>query len=537
MIRLRSTLGWFGIVAFCAVYVAAEQVAPEFSFYSVKAFGAVGDGASKDTEAIQSAIDAAHDAGGGTVYFPAGVYLSGTLRLKSHVTLHLEAGSTLLGSTQADDFPSTPPRFRSYTEKYVHQSLLFGEDLENVTLEGRGVIDGQGAAYKGLPYRKRPYIIRLVGCRTIRVRDITIRNSPMWVQHYLACDDLAIHGIHVESHVNANNDGINIDCCRNVRISDCFIHSGDDAIVLKSTGNRTTENVTVTNCVLSTICNAIKLGTESNGGFRNITVSNCAVRKPGPEENWDRERRGLAAIALMIVDGGTLERVNISDITVRGMGAAVFVRLGNRARPYLPDGPKPDIGQVKDVMIRNVIASDIGPTGCSITGLPGHPVENVSLSDIRITFEGGGEKTDADREIPEVPEEYPEFNMFEGPLPAYGFYSRHVQGLRLSNIDLTWEKPDARSALFCEDVEDLELDRFSGRCLPDGLPMMVLKDVRRALIRGCLVPEDTNVFLRLQGETKQVSVIGNDLSLAETPFEFTDGTPTSGFYSVNNREK
>ena len=162
--------------------------------FNITDFGAVSDGTTKDTQSIQKAIDAANEAGGGTVYFPAGTYLSGTLVLKDHVTLHLEGGSTLLGSTDLADFPSTPPRFRSYTEKYVHQSLLFGEDLVNITIEGRGTIDGQGTIYRELnrQFRERPYLIRLVSCRNVHVRDITLQNSPFWVQHYLACDDPVI---------------------------------------------------------------------------------------------------------------------------------------------------------------------------------------------------------------------------------------------------------------------------------------------------------------------------------------------------------
>ena len=323
-------------------------------------------------------------------------------------------------------------------------------------------------------------------------------NSPMWMQLYLACDDVVIHGIHVESNVNANNDGINIDCCRNVRISDCFIHSGDDAIVLKSTGDRTCENVTVTNCVLSTICNAFKLGTESVGGFRNITASNLTIRKPGLEEDWNRSRRGLAGIAIMTVDGGILERVSISNVTMRGMTAAIFLRLGNRARPISKDHPKPGIGQFRDVSISHVTARDISKIGCSVTGLPGHAVENIRIEDIDISMEGGGATEDVTREVPENPEKYPESSMF-GVLPSYGFYCRHVNGLSFRDIDVRWEERDVRPALVCDDVRNLTIDGYDGMGGVDGALTMRFNHVLKAMVRGCVAPSGAVAFLAAPG--------------------------------------
>ena len=539
MFHSTSRLGSFG--CFLAIVCFAGQALGLPTGYSVKEFGAVGDAVAKDTKAIQDTIDAAHAAGGGTVYFPAGTYLSGTLMLRDRVTLHLEAGSTLLGSTDIADFPSTPPRFRSYTERYVHQSLLYGEDLVQIALEGRGTIDGQGTTYNDRPFRERPYLIRLVGCRNVRVRDLTLVNSPMWVQHYLACDDLVISGLRVNSYEGINNDGMDIDSCRNVRISDCYIHSHDDALVLKSTSNQTCENVTITNCVLSSASQGFKLGTESNGGFRNITMSNCTIRKPGLNEaDWDRVPRGVAAIGLLMIDGGILERVNISNITVRGMQALLFVRLRNRARPYLPEGPKPGIGQVRDVHISNIIARDMGPRGSDITGLPGHPVENISIRDIDIVMEGGEAAFPPGYEIKEVADGDPALQgdhttKMNNMLPAYGFYCRHVEGLRFRNVNMGWERQDERPALICDDVQNLEMDRFVGPSLPDGSPMIVQKNVRQAFIRGCQVPKDTGVFLRLEGKNERFTVTGNDLSLANTPFEFAEGATEDALYAADNR--
>ena len=463
--------------------------------------------------------------------------------LRSFITLHLDAGSTLLGSTDIADYPSTPVRFRSYTERYVHQSLLFGEGLERVTLEGRGTIDGQGTTFNGRPYRERPYLIRLVECRNVRVRDLTLLNSPMWVQHYLACDDLAISGLRVNSFEGGNNDGMDIDSCRNVRISDCYIHSNDDALVLKSTSGRTCENVTITNCVLSTASQGFKLGTESNGGFRNITVSNCTIRKPGLDEfKRDDAPRGGAAIGLKMLDGGITERINISNITIRGMRSVFFIRLRNRARPFTPGGPKPGVGRVRDIRISNIIARDIGPRGSDITALPGYPIENVSIENVDIAMAGGEEAFPPGYEIKEIVEGDPAILLdhvtkMYNLLPAYGVFTRHVKGLRLRNINLHWEEADKRPALICDDVQDLEVDRFIGPGLRGGSPLILLRDVRRAFIRGCPVPENTSAFLRLEQKNEHITVIGNDLSLVDEPFEFASGSSKDALYTSGNRVK
>ncbi|OVE79532.1 hypothetical protein BVY01_02250 [bacterium I07] len=546
IMHLKTTaLSWFlGIfLILITVCMANPVIADSSGFYDIKDYGAAGDGIAKDTKAIQSAIEAAHLSGGGTVFFPAGTYLSGTLVLHDHITLHFEAGSVLLGSTDQVDYVQQTPQFRSYTERYVHQSLIFGENLSNIALVGRGRIDGQGTTFNHLPFRMRPYLIRLISCKNVRVRDITLVNSPMWVQHYLDCDDLVISGIRVNSSKGVNNDGCDIDCCRNVRISDCYIHSSDDALVLKSTSNRSCENVTISNCVLSSESQGFKLGTESNGGFRNISMNNCTIRKPGLDE-YDREDtpRGVAAIGLLMIDGGVLERVNISDITVRGMNAVLFIRVRNRARPFVKDGPKPGIGAVKDVHISNIIATDIGPRGSDITGLPDVPVENVTLDNIDIIVEGGEDAFPPGYVIKEVVEGDPAIKLdhatkMHNLLPTYGFYCRHVKGLRFNNINISCAKPDKRPAMICDDVQDLEIDRYTGLPGSSESNMMIFKNVRQSFIRGCAVPEGTGVFLKLEEDNKHITVIGNDLSHAARSFEFAEGVSKDIIHTTGNRLK
>lgn len=518
---------------------AATQPGPP-AYHNVRDHGAAGDGESKETAAIQRAIDAAGSAGGGTVYFPPGTYLSGTLFMKDGVRLYLDAGATLLGATAIEDYPIIPQTVASYTSRYVCQALIYGENVRDIAIIGAGTIDGQGDAdvfkvkREGRQYGLRPYLIRFVACRGVLVQGITLRDSPMWVQHYLACDDVVIQGIKVWSHAQANNDMIDIDGCERVRISEVAGDTEDDAITLKSTSDRVCRDVTVTNCTVSSHCSAIKFGTESNGGFQNITVTNCAVRPSQVKDIHGRYVPGIAGIALEIVDGGVMDRVTISNVVIEGTRSPIFLRLGNRARPFREDMPKPGIGAMRNISISNVVATGTGPIGCAIAGLPGHPIQNVSLSHVKLTFPGGGTLADAGRPIPEHEDKYPECTMF-GTLPAYGFYARHVDGLTFDDVDVRWTKPDARPALVCDDVRDLRVNGLRGHAMKEGAPAMVLTGVQTALIQGCIAPMDASAFLRLTGASDRVSVIGNDLSATARPFEFADGAAEAALFQAANR--
>ncbi|HBO45816.1 MAG TPA: hypothetical protein DD670_18215 [Planctomycetaceae bacterium] len=461
--------------------------------YCVTEYGAVADGETLTTTALQKAIDACSAAGGGTVHFPAGKYLTGTIFLRDRVTLHLDAGSVILGSTDLNDYPPQTPAFRSYTDvNYVDKSLIYAERVHDAAITGRGVIDGQGgdAVFQRQPYKKRPYLMRMIDCKNVAVRDVTLRNSAMWVQHYLGCENLLIDGITVYSLDNKNNDGIDIDSCDRVRIANCDIVAEDDAIVLKSTTPRPCRRVTVTNCTLRSLCNGLKLGTESVGGFQDIVFSNCVV--------YDTR---LSGIALELVDGGKLERVVVSNITINNTRSAIFIRLGNRARPYLATqvrgsgGPftadssgegtqRPGVGSLRDVTISNVVATGVDKTGCAIAGLADHPIENVILQNIRITYAGGGGPELVDREVPQQEARYPEYGMF-GTLPAYGFYCRHVRNIRFDNVFLDYEQPEHRPALVCDDVKGLRLNGFEAKKPVSGETIRLIKTVD---VRGLDAP-------------------------------------------------
>lgn len=502
----------------CSSAASAGEV-----LYDIRDYGAKPDGRTLCTESIQKAIDTCAADGGGTVYLPPGTFLSGTLVMKSGVMLRLDTGCTLLGSPDLAQYPSHIPEFRSYTDNYTEKSLIYGEKLERVAIVGRGVIDGQGASFKG-PYKVRPYTIRFIECRDVVVEGVTIRNSPMWVQHYLACDDVRIDGITVKSHVNHNNDGIDIDSCHRVVITGCNVDSGDDAIVLKSTSDRLCKDVVVTGCVLRSTCNALKMGTESNGGFQNIVMTSCAV--------YDTR---LAGIALEIVDGGAMDRVVVSNITMAGVGAPIFIRLGNRARPFKESMDKPGVGTLRNVTISDIEATGANRTGCAIAGLPDANIENLTLSNIRLSFAGGGTLEEASRAVPENPDKYPEYSMF-GRLPAYGLYCRHVRGLKLVNVQLQLAGEDRRHAVVFDDVSNAMIDVLDAPYSNGAASLLRFTDVHKAAIRGCTAPAGTGVFLKLEGATSRgVTLTANDFSGVQAVTQVGADVPRGAVADMANR--
>ncbi len=493
-------------------------------FVNVLDFGAVNNGKTISTQAIQKAIDDCAKKGGGTVHFPAGRYITGTIFLKSFITINLESGAVIEGSKNLSDYPVVESGIRSYTDNYTNKSLIYGENLENIALTGRGIIDGNGASFKVSDeirkanifdsYKMRPYMIRIINCENVKVKDISIINSPMWVQHYMACRNVNIDGITVNSRVNSNNDGIDIDACDGVRISNCNIISGDDAIVLKSTLDKPCRNITITNCVISSDCNAFKLGTESNGDFHNISLSNCIIHD-----------NRLAGIALEMVDGGSLNNVTVSDVNMHTVGCAIFIRLGNRARPFMENNPKaytnrqeakndlkkPGMGSLFNVMISNIQATNVGKTGCSITGIPSFPARNITLSNIRLSFSGGGTEELVNRTIEEFPDKYPEFGMF-GTLPAYGFFCRHVTGLTLANIDLSYQEPDYRPAIWLSDVKDSRISDLKANCEEETEAVIFIENSGNIVIRDCYSPKRSGSFAVERGKNSGIQFNNNRLN-------------------------
>ena len=499
--QVNASAACLMLIALGAPFASVAAPAPPHP-YDVTDTGALGDGETLNTAAIQQSIDRCSAEGGGTVCFPPGRYLTGTLVLKNNVHLHLDQGVVLLGSTEDKDYPAIVPKTRSYTDNYVVQSVLYTEGEENISIEGPGVIDGQGAAFRGRPFKERPYLVRFVGCRDVRMQDVTCRNASMWTLHFLACDVVRLSGLTIRSRGNQNNDGIDLDGCRNVRVSDCDISTLDDAIVLKSTLPRVCERVAVTNCVLSSDCAAFKLGTESNGGFRDIVFSNSVI--------YDTH---ISGISLLMVDGGILEKVAVNNITMDDVANPLFIRLGNRARPHIESAPKPGMGRLRNVVITNVQATGADNVGCAITGLPDHPVEGITLRDIRIESRGGGGADLVDRDVPEVPEAYPTHGMFMGPLPAFGIYVRHAASLLLDNLQLHTAEPDSRPSLLVEDARDVQIIGLRANA---GRPMeaaLLFRNVCGACVSAAALPPDTRALLSVEGpESGDIRLTTNRLA-------------------------
>ena len=528
-----------------ALSAGAGAIPP--AWHDVSSFGARGDGVAKDTEAVQKAIDACAENGGGTVYFGPGAYLCGSLHLRSGVTLWLDSGATIKGSEDAQDYDAPGELGRGAASgretSHFHQALIWGENVERVAIVGQGTIDGNRRKRGG------PKPILLTRCKYVDIKGITIENAPSYCISLLGTDCVNIDGVTI---LNAYADGIDPDSCRDVRIANCHIESKDDAIVLKATfalgERRATENVVVTNCLLSTECNGFKMGTESSGDFKRIAVSNCVVTT----------HEGLpptGGVCVETVDGGHVDGVVVSNITMRNARAPIFIRLGNRGR----DMDKPVPGSLKNVIISNVTATG-GTIASTITGIPGHDVENVILANIQLHYAGGvpyGSPNDA---VPEMEAEYPDPEMFHA-LPAYGLYCRHVAGLTLSDVQLGYDdgffrlaeldyytihwvtesgipQPSAPGrpgiALMCEDVKTLRLNGFRGRPSTENDAVVRLVNARDVLAQGCMASEGTRTFAEVVGkDTARVRFFGNELTLAEQPFALLDCNPDALVRTAN----
>ena len=449
MKRRITTILFFCV---CATFTLAARD------FVITRYGARPDTTQLSTKAIQRAIDKCAKSGGGRVVIPAGKFKTGSIFLKSNTCLWLEPGATLYGSTDITDYTPVKPEILSLRTHVPTIQLIYCEKASNVSIGGYGTIDGRGIGFKkkildgtdeGIA---RPHLIRFVECRNVTVTDVSLLNSACWMQHYLACDSVKIHAVKVFNRNNHNNDGLDLDGCHDVTVSNCIIDSDDDGIVLKSTSPRACENINVTECIVSSHCNAIKLGTESNGGFRNINISECVVMPSADQSSrYFGLERGISTISLEMVDGGVLENVNVSNIMAYGTESPIFIRLGRRNRPYAENIPVTTTGILRNVCLSNITIAGAGATGCSISGVQGMCVQDVTLRDIFIEMKGGVEEV-----IPLPADEketgYPEAIIW-GKLPAKGFMLRHTRNVKFENVLISTHSPDTRPDFIYDDTE------------------------------------------------------------------------------------
>jgi polygalacturonase len=452
--------------------LATKIYAKTGGVFNVKDFGAAGDGKALDSRFINDAIDTAAKQGGGTVLIPAGTYLCGSIHLQNNISLFIDQGATLVAAPvnaangyDEEEYPGAGNQYQDAGHSHWHNSLIWGEGLHDVAILGQGMINGQNLFRDWAHGSKQSAnkAIALLRCRNVTIRDIAILHGGWFAILATGVDNLTLDNVKMDT----NRDGVDVDCCKNVRIINCYVNSPyDDGICLKSSFAlgyaRPTENVTITNCQVSgydegTLLDGtykrtenqvyhfsptgrIKFGTESNGGYKNITISNCVFDYC----------RGLA---LESVDGALIEDVTINNITMRDVVSdPIFIRLGARMR-----GPAATpVGAIRRVIISNIVAYNVNSrSACSISGIPGHDVEDISVGNIKMYSQGGGNSPQPDS-IPENTNKYPEPGMF-GANPAYGLFIRHAKNIKVTDAEFNCMAPDKRPALQFDDIEGLYL--------------------------------------------------------------------------------
>jgi polygalacturonase len=584
------------VTAIPALGAAKKAAAPTLSpmLFDVRTFGASGDGKTVDSPAINKAIEAAAAAGGGTVIFPAGNYVSFSIRLKSHVDLYLSQGCTIIaadsplpgqttgymGGTYDPAEPKTAwDAYQDYGHNHWHNSLLWGDGISDFSITGPGLIWGKGLSFGAGPGRppaesggatgvgthvERPgdvaapgasggrggasaaagagaaaaaggrggaggagggarpgrgnypqyqaeqagvanKAIGLKNCRNVVLRDFSILKGGHFAILVTGVDNLTIDNLKIDT----DRDGMDIDCCKNVRVSNCTVNSPwDDAIVPKASFalgyNRSCENFAITNCFVSGCyqlgsvldgtwkkfsqeadhkvggTGRIKLGTESNGGFKNFSISNCVFE-------------GCQGLALETVDGALLEDITVTNITMRDIiSCPIFLRLGARLR-----GPKGAVGTdqstvvgtLKRVLISNIACHNTASSfGSNITGIPGYPIEDLKISDVYVECAGGGTANQAKIEVGEHENSYPEPSML-GPLPAYGFYFRHVNRLEMSHVEVAPMAPDSRPCIYLDEVHRADFIAITAPSMPPAFSINKSTDVRILMSRAA--PDST----------------------------------------------
>ncbi len=504
-------------IIFACIVVHAQSV------YDITKFGAKGDGRVINTAAIQKAVDKCSADGGGEVLVPNGTFLTGTIRLKNNVTMHLSETAVLKGAGDMN--------------AYTDRAMIYAYQQDNVSITGKGKIHGNGDhpafhskdMYNGI--KDRPHTILLNQCTNVRLKEFTLNNGAFWCIKVLQCNNVIVDGISVVSRAVANNDGIDITDCYNTRLSNSFFDCGDDAICPKSESPVGVKKLVITNCILKSESNGIKFGTASVGGFEDIAISNCHI--------YDTR---LAGIALELVDGGVFDRIVINNITMHNVNGGLFIKLGHRR------GDTPGI--LRNVTVSNLIADGIGlwkpdttasyfktphnsKIGMSIAGQPGYLVENVTLQNIYMQFAGGGTQEDAQRIMEDMPKSYPEYNNF-GVTPAYAFNCRHVKNLRFDNVRFEVVKEDVRPAFFFEDAEGVDISGFHADISDKATCFIRCKDIKDFFVHACK-PQPANIpFFSFEGKNEDITIMNNDFRKVKDIYRIENKTFEKEIKAANN---
>jgi len=469
-----------------------EYMSMQMQFFDIRDFGAKADGTTLNTAAIQAAIDACHAGSGGRVLVSGGVFLTGTITLKSHVTLHVEAGSTLLGSDRIGDYtagtfetlwPERPFRRLSMGQRQL-RGLIQAEDADDITIEGAGTIDGQGRYGEVFPnaddpHGNRPFLIRLQDCRHVRLRDITLKDPACFTTFFVRCSHVTIDGVSVRSRGCRNGDGLDFDGGEDIFITRCRLDAGDDCISLKTFDPAyPCRRVTISDCIMSSEWGALRIGPEACGDVSDVTVSNCVFRDC------------TEGLKIQSCGGAVLEQMVFSNIVMENVRRPIFVTL-NRYNFSVREGTvRPPIGKVRHLTFRGIRARVEEPgTGwwqepcAAVVGLPRHPIEDVELDGVHLAFPGGGTRAMGQRvNVPELldfMDLWPEVRHFSGSPPASGLFLRHVNRAAFRDSGISLNAPDGRPCIYADDVADVEFSHIRAWCAGDAPGLLKLADARQ----------------------------------------------------------
>jgi polygalacturonase len=474
----------------------AEAYSQRSGFYDVKDFGARGDSSTLDTKSIQAAIDRCNSEGGGTVLLAQGRFRTGTLYLKSYVTLRIEAGTVLLGSTNVADYTTDTHKMMYKNEPLMNRCLIFARDAVSIAIEGLGEINGHGSP-KNFP-TERPLLIRLLNCKNVHLKDISLKDPASWTSAWLYCSDIFVDNIRISSLANFNGDGLDFDGCQNVLVSNCSFDTSDDAICLQtSKPDKPCRNVVINNCIFHSKWAGIRIGLLSRGDIESVTVNNCVFT--------DIDDSGLK---IQMNEGAVMKNMVFSNLVMKNVLRPIFMtHCQQRACVDAPQELAP-MKSMNGFLFENILVES-GDTGKSsviiISGMPGHPIENITLKNIRMTSGGGGNHGDASiRTINEFTPGvlngwWPEVSLL-GTIPAYGLYARHITDLAISDVIFSTEKDDVRPSLVLEDVKYARLAGIQSIGMGTSESELRFHNVQEVTVRDCSAKGTAKVLVKVEGE-------------------------------------
>lgn len=475
----------------CLIFIALSAMSASVpTDYDISKYGAIGDGKTLNTEAIQKTIDICSQNGGGIVIIPEGTWVSGTIMLKNNVTLNLNEKAILLGSTTITDY-QVVDGFKDGRGSSMGYCFIGGVDIKNAGITGTGKIDGNGKLLLEKNGRsKRPFLVRFVRCSNINVTDVHMQGPAAWTMHLFECTNAKAENVTIKSRGLSNNDGIDIDCCDGIIIKNCDIDSGDDAICFKTTGPKPCRNIEVSGCRLSTNQGAFKIGTESFGDFENINLHNCKVDS-------------TKGIKLYSVDGAHLKNLTISDIEIKKTTVAVMIRLGSRLKTFRDGDIKKPTGTLENVNLKRITVANASQIAILISGTPDNNINLVTISDMTVHLTGGGKAEDAKTILAENEADYPEVTMFGKVMPAYGVYIRHADQIKLENINITTLKPDGRPAMISTDVSNAIISDIKLSAHPANEPVIKLENCKFVILGGISLPEKPETLVQIDGSKSE----------------------------------